>query len=331
MKRSFDRQSIRRLLMVVAIGLGGTWTMAAHAQTPQTPVRILVGFAAGGGVDALARLLAVEMSAALGQPVVVDNRPGAGGLLAAMALKNAAADGNTLLLTNDHTLAVLPHTLKSAGFDTAKDFRPVGLISSSVALGLAVNVDTKMAQLKDLPEWARQHPDKTSIGVPASGSIPEFAVAVISKQLNVDAVPVPYRGGAPMVVDLVSGQIPIGMTGLTELTPHHKANKIRVLAVTGPGRSPWLPDVPTFSELGIKGFELANVVGLYAPAATPSPIIQRYGEVLRTVLQSDATRVRLEGMGIPARYGSPEELNELMQKISTTWGGVIQRSGYKPQ
>lgn len=322
MTRWTRRQTLLALGLAAALG--------AQAQT-KPPVRILVGFAAGGGVDTVARILAEGMGQALGQTFVVDNRPGAGGLIAAQALKAAPADGNTLLLTNDHTVAILPHTLKTPGFNTTRDFTPVALVSDKSMIALATHPGTRITQLKDITEWAHQNPGKANFGVPAPGSIPEFAVGLLAKGLNIDATPAAYRGGSPLVMDLSAGQIPFGITAIAELLPFVKAQKVRLLAVSGSARQTDLPDVPTFAELGIKGLEMPNVAGLYAPAGTPPALIARYSEAARIALSSDKVKERLQTLGSSAGYGSPEALAQAIQRISDTWGPVIRRSGYQPQ
>jgi len=310
--------------------LGLAAAMAAQAEA-QPPVRIVVGFAAGGGIDTTARILAEGMGQALGRTFVVENRPGAGGLIAAQVLKAAPADGNTLLLTNDHTVAILPHTLKNPGFDTARDFAPVAIVSDKIVFALATHPGTGITRLKDISAWAHRNPGKANFGVPAPGSMPEFAVGLLAKSLQIDAAPAAYRGGSPLAMDLSAGQIPFGLTSTFELMPFAKAGKVRFLAVSGSARHPDLPDVPTFAELGIQGLELSNVAGLYAPAGTPPAVIARYSEAVRTTLSSAKTRERLQALGSTPNYGGPDALARSTQRISDAWGPVIRQSGYQPQ
>jgi tripartite-type tricarboxylate transporter receptor subunit TctC len=320
--------SFTRRAALLALGLAAA--MAAQAQT-KPPVRILVGFAPGGGVDTIARLLAEALGPSLDQSFVVDNRPGAGGLIAAQALKAAPADGNTLLLTNDHTVAILPHTLKNPGFHTGRDFTPVARISDRSVFGVAASVQSGVTQVKDIAAWARQNQGKANFGVPAPGSMPEFAVGLISKAQGVPGVSVPYRGGAPMVADLAAGQLPFGLTSTAELLPFHKSQKIRILAVSGPARAADLPDVPTFEEMGIKGLELPNIIGIYAPAGTPPAVVARYSEAVRVALGTDKMKERMLAMGAAAHYGNAEALAQGISRIADTWGPVIRQSGFEPQ
>ncbi|MGH8845847.1 MAG: Bug family tripartite tricarboxylate transporter substrate binding protein [Polaromonas sp.] len=302
----------------------------AHAQASKNTVRILVGFPAGGGVDAVARHLADGMSTALGQPVVVENRTGAGGQIAAQALKGAAPDGNTLFLSNDHTVVTIPLTTKNPGFNPAKDFTPIANVAN-VAFAIAVHPSIKVTKMADLSAWVHQNPGKANVGVPASASLPEFTVGLLNKALNMDAVAVAYRGGAPMVVDLIGGQVPIGITSVSELLPYQKADKIRVLAVSGQARTPLLPDVPTFTELSIKGLEQSNFLAFFAPAGTPPAVVIRYNELLRTLLASASIQEKVEGLGMQPAHSSPEELSQKLQRTTDNWATVIKQSGFKPQ
>ncbi|MDD2180644.1 tripartite tricarboxylate transporter substrate-binding protein [Acidovorax sp. D2M1] len=297
----------------------------------KAPVRILVGFPVSGGLDVTARILAESMSQVLEQPFMVENRPGAGGMLAAQALKAAKPDGNTLLITNDHTVAILPHTVKNPGFETARDFAPVALLSDRVAFALATNSGTRITHLKEITEWARQNPGKSNIGIPAPRSMFEFAVGLLSKELQFDAAAAAYRGGAPVVMDLASGQIPFGISSPFELLPFAKNQKVRILAVSGTSRHRYLPDVPTFSELGVKGFETTNIVGIYAPAGTPPDLIARYSNAVRVALASEKVKERMHTLGASPNYGSAEALAKGMQRISDTWGPVIRQSGHQPE
>lgn len=320
----------RWLRAIAALCLGIAAACGAQAQT-KPPVRILVGFAAGGGLDTIARILAEGMGQALDQTFVVENRPGAGGLIAAQALKAAPADGLTLLLTNDHTVAILPYTLKNPGFSTTRDFAPVAQVSDKGVNALGTHPGTQIIQFKDIAGWARQHPGLANFGVPAPGSIPEFTVGLLAKALRIDATPVAYRGGSPLVVDLAAGQIPFGITSTAELLPFAKSQKVRLLAVSGPVRHPDLPDVPTFAEVGIQGLEEPSIAGIYAPAGTPPALIARYSEAVRAALASDKARERMATLGAAAHYGGPEALAQGIQRISDAWGPVIRQSGYQPQ
>lgn len=321
----------RRLLaLTAALALSQSMSLPALAQAQSTPVRILVGFPAGGGVDTAARHVADALTQQMGQTFVIDNRSGAGGQLAAVALKQAAPNGQTLFMSNDHTVVIVPQTLKSPGFNPAADFVPVARVTQ-IAFGLAVHPSTQAQRLADHGKWVREQADRGAVGVPAPASVPEFTVALLGQHLDVKAHAVPYRGGAPMVADLIGGQIPAGITSLSELLPHQKAGKLRVIAVSGGQRSPLLADVPTFAEQGVKGVDQSNFLALYAPAGTPPAVVKRYQDALREALAQPALRDKLEGMGMQVDFAPGEVVSRQMAQMTESWGQLIRASGFKPQ
>ena len=312
--------------LALAMGLA----TSAVAQGNNQPVRILVGFPAGGGVDAVARHVADALGQQMGQSFVVDNRTGAGGQIAAVALKQAAPNGQTLFMSNDHTVVIVPQTMKAPGFNPATDFTPVARITQ-VAFGLAVHPTTQAQRLADYGKWVREQNDRAAIGVPAPASVPEFTTALVGQHLSANTQAVPYRGGAPMVADLISGQIPAGITSLSELLPQQKAGKLRVIAVSGTQRSALLPEAPTFAEQGVKGVEQSNFVALYAPAGTPAPVIKRYQDALRETLAQPALREKIEGLGMQVDFAAGDVLARQMTQMTESWGQLIRASGFKPQ
>lgn len=318
------------LALTAALALSQGMSPPALAQAQSTPVRILVGFPAGGGVDTAARHVADALTQQMGQTFVIDNRSGAGGQLAAVALKQAAPNGQTLFMSNDHTVVIVPQTLKSPGFNPSVDFVPVARVTQ-IAFGLAVHPSTQAQRLADHGKWVREQADRGAVGVPAPASVPEFTVALLGQHLDVKAHAVPYRGGAPMVADLIGGQIPAGITSLSELLPHQKAGKLRVIAVSGGQRSPLLPDVPTFAEQGVKGVDQSNFLALYAPAGTPPAVVKRYQDALREALAQPALRDKLEGMGMQVDFAPGEVVSRQMAQMTESWGQLIRASGFKPQ
>ena len=305
------------------------WALA-QAQADRPPIRILVGFPAGGTIDLVARVLAEQLKDDLGATVIVDSRPGAGGQIAAQALKQAAADGRTLLLSPDHTMVMLPLTMKTAGFQPLIDFAPVGQVARYPG-GLAVG--TQVANVRSLAEffaWARANPAQANVGVPAPGSVPQFIVHVMAQQSKTALVSVPYRGSAPMVQDLMGGQLASGTTALGDFVEPHGAGRLRVLAVLGPRRSAALPDVPTFAEQGYR-IDWEYWLGLFAPAKTPTVEIQRINAALGRALARREVRERLEKIVFEPAFGSPEELGELVRAGTAYWEPVVRASGWVPQ
>jgi tripartite-type tricarboxylate transporter receptor subunit TctC len=312
-------------LCISLIGAG-----SALAQTSDTTVRILVGFPPGGGVDAAARHIADALTQKMGQSFVVDNRSGAGGQIAAVALKQAAPNGQTLLMSNDHTVVIVPQTMKTPGFNPASDFVPVARVTQ-VAFGLAVHPSTNAQRIADYSQWLRAGSNRGNVGVPAPASIPEFTAVLLGQHMGVSTNAVPYRGGAPMVADLIGGQIPAGITSLSELIPQQKAGKLKVIAVSGTQRSALLPDAPTFAEQGIKGVEQSNFLALYAPAGTPAAVIKRYQDVLHEALAQPALREKFEGLGMQVDFAPGDVVAKQMAQMSDNWGQLIRASGFKPQ
>ena len=296
-----------------------------------SPIRLLVGFPPGGGTDAIARLLADKLKDRLGAPVVVENRPGAGGQIAARALKMAPADGTTLFLTHDHTISILPQVVKNPGFEPARDFVAVGGFATFVNC-LAVPAATPAASFGDFVQWVqRDRAGKSAVGIPAPASTPEFLVRLLGQRYQIDLTAVPYRGSAPMIADMLGNQIPAGIGSVQDFIENHRAGKLRVLAVLGARRQAALPDVPTFAELGLKGFEDTPYYGFYAPAGTPQAFIQRFSDALAQVVAIPEVRDQLTAMGLTVGAMTPEQLTTRERAYTAVWRRIILDSGFRPQ
>ncbi len=294
-------------------------------------LHILVGFPPGGGTDAVGRLLADKLRGPLGMNVVVENRPGAGGQIAAQALKGAPADGSVLFLTHDHTISILPQVVKNAGFDPARDFVAAGGFATFVN-GLAVSPGTPAKGFQEYVDWVkRQQGGRSAVGIPAPASTPEFLVRLLGKRYDLDLVAAPYRGSAPMIGDMLGNQIPAGIGSVQDFIEQHRAGKLRVLAVLGGTRQAALPDVPTFAELGLAGFEDTPYYGFYAPAGTPEPALARFAQVLSQVVAQPEVRAQLTGMGLSVGYMTPAELAARERAYTQVWSRIIRDSGFTPQ
>lgn len=322
--------------LATATALLGTWaaTGGALAQTPPStakPIKLLVGFPPGGGTDAIARVLADKLKDELGQAVVVENKPGAGGQIAAQTLKTAPADGTTLFVSHDHTVTILPLVMKNPGFDPATDFVPVAGFATFVN-AFAVSAGTPAKSVADYVTWVKaQGQGKGSVGIPAPASTPEFLVKLLAQTYSLDLVAAPYRGSAPMMADMLGNQIAAGVASVPDFIENHKAGKVRVVAVLGGQRQAALPDVPTFSELGLKGLEDMPFYGLFAPAGTPKTELDRVSEALNKALTKADVKERLSNMGLTVGFMSGAQLAEREKAYRTTWTGIIQRSGFQPQ
>ena len=304
--------------------------MVTAAQAQTGPVRILVGFPAGGGTDAIARTLADKLKDQLGVPVVVENKAGAGGQIAAQSLKAAAPDGNTLFLTHDHTISILPQVVKNPGFDPAKDFVPVAGFATFVN-ALAVSGGTPAKSTAEYVAWVRTQGGKGTLGVPAPASTPEFLVKVLGEKYKLDLVAAPYRGSAPMMADMLGNQIAAGVGSVPDFIENHKAGKIRIVAVLGGSRQAILPDVPTFSELGLGGLEDMPYYGLFAPAGTPKAVIDKVSDALAKVLAQPDVKDHLTAMGLTVGFMNSQQLAKREQAYTQVWAKLIKASGFQAQ
>lgn len=324
------RTLVRCLSAAAAAALAGP-VAADVSALKNRPIHILVGFPPGGGTDTVARYLAEKMQAELGQTVLVDNRPGAGGQLAAHALKAAAPDGLTLFFSHDHTISILPLVIKNPGFAPAQDFTPVAGVAS-FANTLALSTATPAASLADYIAWVKKQPESSaSVGIPAPASVPEFLVQVISEKFGVDLLSVPYKGSAPVVADMLGGQISAGIGAVPEFIENHRAGKLRIVATLGRQRQALLPQVPTFGELGLAGFEDLPYYGFFAPAGTPAPVLQTLAAALQKIIARPEVQERLLGLGLTPDYMNAAQLKARIDTYDATWARIIRESGFKPQ
>ncbi len=318
-------RSLRRVGVVVAMLAAGV------VQAQSGSVRLMVGFPPGGGTDAIARTLADKLKDQLGMPVVVDNKAGAGGQLAAQALKAAAPDGLTLFLSHDHTISILPQVVKNPGYDSAKDFVPVAGFATFVN-ALAVSGGTPAKSVNEYVAWVKaQGAGKGTVGVPAPASTPEFLVKVIGQKYGLDLQSAPYRGSAPMMADMLGNQIAAGTGSVPDFIENHKAGKIRVVAVLGGARQAILPDVPTFAELGLAGFEDLPYYGIFAPAGTPKASIDKFSDALAKVLTQPDVKERLTAMGLTVGFMDQATLAKREQAYTKVWAKLIKDSGFVAQ
>ncbi|MFO1330368.1 MAG: Bug family tripartite tricarboxylate transporter substrate binding protein [Rubrivivax sp.] len=301
-----------------------------HAQAART-LRILVGFPPGGGTDAIARILGDALKDELGgATVIVENKPGAGGQLAAQALKAATPDGQTVFLSHDHSISILPQVVKQPGFDPARDFVPVAGFATFVN-ALALSGGTPAKSFADYVAWVRAQGGKGAVGVPAPASVPEFLVKVIGERNQLDLVAAPYRGSAPMMADMLGNQIAAGVGSIPDFIENHRSGKLRVVAVLGGSRQAVMPEVPTFAELGLAGFEDMPYYGLFAPAGTPRAAIDQLSTALARVVARPAVHDRLTAMGLSVAAMSPEQLGQRERAYTATWARIIKASGFVPQ
>jgi tripartite-type tricarboxylate transporter receptor subunit TctC len=316
----------RRHFAVLALALSCGFAAAQNTK----PIKLMVGFPPGGGTDAVARILAEKLKDELGTSVVVENKPGAGGQLAAQALKAAPADGSVLFLSHDHTISILPLVVKNPGYDSAKDFVPVAGFATFVN-AFAVSGGIPAKSFPDYLAWVKTQGGKGAVGIPAPASTPEFLVKVVAEKFKLDLVSAPYRGSAPMMADMLGNQIAAGVGSVPDFIENHKAGKVRVVAVLGARRQAALPDVPTFAELGLSGLEDMPYYGIFAPTGTPPATINQFGAALSKVLAMPDVNEQLTKMGLTVGYMNAQQLDQRERAYTQVWTKLIKNSGFQPQ
>lgn len=315
--------------------LGAAWGAAAWAAFPSAAraaatTRIIVGFAAGGGIDQLARLLAERLPPLLGsdQSVIVENRPGAAGKIAVDALLNAPGDGTTLLLAPLITPVLSQLVFNKPGYEPGRDFAPIALVAHFQFV-LAVPVAHPARTVPQLLAWLKANPAKANFGSPSPGSLPHFFGLLLGDSVGVDMVHVGYKGGSSMLVDLAGGQIPIGIDTEAELLPMHKAGKIRILGTFSSRRLPALPDTPTFVELGYPRANGSAWYSLWARKSVPVATQRLLNESVRAMQAQPEVQNKFGEWGLQADPRSPEALEQFRLAEIEKWRGVIVASGFK--
>jgi tripartite-type tricarboxylate transporter receptor subunit TctC len=312
---------INRRIAVAALALAASLPSAYAADWPARPITLIVPFPAGGSADAVARLIALRLGEKLGQQVVVDNRAGAGGNVGTDAVVRAQPDGYTISLSTSGPLANNKFLYKNMSFDALKDLAPVVAIGE-IPMGVAVNPRLKVDTLKAFLDEARAHPGKVSVGNPGNGTIGHLTTELLASQAKVDVMPVPYKGDAPAITDVVGGSIDAVVMPITALLPQLQGGKLKGLAVTSQKRFAGLPDVPTAVEQGlpVQSTVWFAVVG---PRKLPAPIVQRLNKEINAILATPEARAKLAQFGATPLGGTPQQLARLMTDDSAKWQKVI--------
>jgi tripartite-type tricarboxylate transporter receptor subunit TctC len=316
---------LRRFVSIASLAVLAL-PLAAQAAWPEKPVRIVVTFAAGGASDIVARAIAEPLGKALGQPVVVDNKPGAGGTIGGLDVVRAAPDGYTLMLSNSTPTSIGPFTVPKPPYDPIKQFTHVGMLGVAPVL-LMANPKTGPASLKDLPKAAAA-PGYT-FGSGGPGSIGHIVGEMTKDAMKIQMTHIPYKGGAPMTTDLIAGQIPVGIDVITAFVPMVKAGQIKALAVTTRTRSPLLPDVPTVVELGLPQLVAENYFGVSGPAGLPKEVTDKLGAALATVVADPAIVKRFEELGITTVKMGSADFTAFVTKQVADWQPAIKAADLK--
>jgi tripartite-type tricarboxylate transporter receptor subunit TctC len=317
---------IRRVVVAAVIALATPMAAAF----PDKPVRFVVGFTPGGPSDILARALGQKLAERWKQQVVVENRPGAGGNIAAAEVAKSAPDGHTWLLGNNSILATNQSLYRSLPYDPVKDFAPVGLVAVQPNV-LVVNPSLPAASVAELIDLARQHPGKLNYASSGAGAAAHLAGELFRKMAGVDIVHVPYKGAQPALADLIAGQVQLMFATSASVIPYVRAGRLRALAVTTAGRSPTLPDLPTVWESGLPGFEATTWHGIVVPAATPAALIQQINQELNAVLNDRELNERLVALGAEVTTSTPAEFADYIAREIPKWSKVVKDSGAKAE
>lgn len=318
---------MERRTLVQALALAGALPLTAQAQD-RPPVRILVGFVAGGAADIAARMIAERIGPELRQTVLVDNKPGAAGRVAAELLKNAPPDGNTLMLCPIVVPILAPMTFSKLNYNPATDMTPVIQVST-LGFGMAVGAEHPARNVPELLAWLRANPSKGNFGTPGAGSLPHFFGVMLARAAGIDLVHVPFNGAAPAIQALIGGQTTCTFDTVTDLVQQHRAGKIRVLATAGAARSPQLPDVPTFVEQGLRDVQGSSWFALYAPGRTPDGIVRSVNAAVQKALTDPTLRERFSAMGMEAAGGSVEDLVAVTRRDTERWAPIVKASGFR--
>ena len=323
------RQVLIALFATVAMTAPLTPVLApAHADGayPARPIRLVVPFPPGGSTDVLARLLAEDLRNDLGQPIIVENRPGAGGNIGGELVARAAPDGYTLLMAAAGPTVINPSLYSKMAYDPAKDLAPISLLVDDHNL-MAVNPAVPATDVKSFISWARANPDKVSFGSPGNGTPAHLGGELFNQMAGTTMQHVPYKGSGPAVADLMGGQISMMIDNMPALMPQVKAGKLRALAVASAQRASGAPEIPTVAESGLPGFTVTAWKGLMAPAGTPPPIIAKLNAAVAKVLAQPALRQRLIETGAEPVASSPEACAGRISRDSADWAKLVKSTG----
>ncbi|MGI9217132.1 MAG: Bug family tripartite tricarboxylate transporter substrate binding protein [Hydrogenophaga sp.] len=321
------RSLLKSALVAAAIGL--SMISGVSAQDKQT-VRILVGFPPGAGTDTLARIYGDALSQSLGVNIVVENKPGAGGLLANQALKQATPESNSLLFVIDHQVVMVPLINKNPGFDVKKDMVPVGRITNVYSC-LVVNASSPAMNLQSFAELVRKTPTAGNYGIPAPGAKDQFMGYVVGQHFKVSMNAIPYRGSAPAVTDLVGGQVAAVIVPCDATVDQYvKTGKLRVLAMGADKRIAAMPDVPTFAEQGVK-MPVDSFLGVYAAASMKPELLRQITEATRKLFDNPKMIERIQAVKMEPAYAGPDELRQIVDRNAAFWGEQVRQSNFQIQ
>lgn len=313
------------MVAMLMAAMGGLLCDASAQEWPQRPVRVLVPFAAGGVTDGIARISAEWLGRRLGHNVIVENRPGGNGAIAVEAVARAPADGYALLMAPLPQMAILPAMTKTP-YDPVKDFAPVTIVGGNM-FALAVHRSLPVDNLPKFVAFVKARPGQITYASAGSGSVSHLVVTLLMQRAEIGMAHVPYKGGAPAMVDAVAGHVSLYFGNLAEVLPHAHANRIRVLAVSGEKRASQLAGVPTVAESGYPGFRTVTWNGIAAPAKTPLSIIERISKEMRAAPNDAGFTGKLQGIGVDVICGTPEDFAKTLKADTAMWAEAVRVSG----
>lgn len=318
------------LVLTSALASAAAMPSLADAAFPTKPVRLVIPYPPGGSADVLGRLLAEAITGPLGQPVVVENRGGAGGNVAAQFVSKAAPDGYTLILGNAPVLTINPYLYKSTGFDSVKDFAPVTPLAG-VPLFLLVNDKAPFQSIGDFVAWAKSNPKKLNYASGSTGSLTHLSMEMFFTAAGIHGVHVPYKGSGPALTGLMGGDVPTMFELLPSAMPFVTSGKLKAIAVTSATRQDSFPDVPTVAESGYPGFEASSWFGVLAPAGTPEAVVEKLNKVIVSTVTAPTFRSRLRELGAVPIDGGPAEFSKMIRSELAKWGPVVRSTGASAQ
>jgi tripartite-type tricarboxylate transporter receptor subunit TctC len=314
----------------VLLGLAGASGEARAQNFPNRPIMLVIPFAPGGSTSIVGRVIADKMSQLLGQAIVVDNRPGAGGTVGTKVVAKSEPDGYTILLGYTGTLAIGPSLYKDVGYDPRKSFAPIGMIGNAPS-ALVVHPSFPAGSVAELIAYAKANPGKVNFGSAGVGSVNHITGEYFARSAGITLVHIPYKGTGPALTDLLGGHIPMALAPIPAVHANVAAGLLRALAVTGKTRSGLLPDVPTKSEAGLTGFEASLYYGLVAPAGTPQAVIDTLSKALQAALASDGVKKQLALDGTEITSGTPEDYATFIDRDEKKWAELVKASGVEQE
>jgi tripartite-type tricarboxylate transporter receptor subunit TctC len=322
----------RTVLLLLAAAIATSLAASAGAQAqpyPAKPIKIIIPFPPGNTLDLMSRLIAPKLTERLGQPIVVENRAGASGMLGLDLVAKAAPDGYTIAAGQGGNLTVLPHTSKNIPYDALKDFAPIA-VSTTNYLGIAASLGAPFGTLPEMISWAKANPGQLTVATNGEGGFPHLAFEHLRLMGGFGFTHIPYKGSAQIATDLIGGQVQVGIDGITGLTPHIRSGRIKLLAVTSRGRATLWPDTPAAAE-AVPGYESGGWFGYVAPAGTPRDIIGKLNDEINRAMKAPDVVEKLEAAGLNVVAESPDYFAEIIRSDYAKYGKLVRDIGFKPQ